>query len=133
MAIACGAVMGAGLGDSARAALMTRGFAEMCRMASAKGAETATLSGLSGLGDLALTCTSDQSRNYQFGLSLGRSEAFDASITVEGAATAQAVLDDARALNIDMPITAAVAALSTGKLQVAQAMDMLLSRPQKEE
>lgn len=133
MAIACGAVIGAGLGESARAALMTRGFAEMCRMAEAKGARASTLAGLSGFGDLALTCTSELSRNYQFGLSLGRGEAFDPTITVEGAATAQAVLAEAQKANIDMPITHAVTALSTGKLQVAQAMDMLLSRPQKEE
>ncbi len=133
MAIACGAVMGADLGESARAALMTRGFAEMCRMAQAKGADPTTLAGLSGFGDLALTCTSDKSRNYQFGLSLGRGEAFDPSITVEGAATAHAVLAEADKMNIDMPITGAVVALCTGKLQVTQAMDMLLSRPQKEE
>lgn len=133
MAIACGAVMGAGLGESARAALMTRGFAEMCRMAEFRGARASTLSGLSGFGDLALTCTSNLSRNYQFGLSLGRGEAFDPNITVEGAATAQAVLAEAQKAHLDMPITHAVAALSTGKLQVAEVMDMLLSRPQKEE
>ena len=133
MAIACGAVMGAGLGESARAALMTRGFAEMCRMAGARGADPATLAGLSGFGDLALTCTSDQSRNYQFGLSLGRGEGFDPTVTVEGAATARAVLAEAHKAGIDMPVTHAVTALADGKLQVAQAMDMLLSRPQKEE
>lgn len=133
MAIACGAVMGAGLGESARAALMTRGFAEMCRMAETRGARASTLGGLSGFGDLALTCTSSLSRNYQFGLSLGQGEPFDPNITVEGAATAQAVLAEAQKAGVDMPITQAVAALSAGKLQVAQAMDMLLSRPQKEE
>lgn len=133
MAIACGAVMGAGLGESARAALMTRGFAEMSRMARALGADPDTLAGLSGFGDLALTCTSDQSRNYRFGLSLGRNEPFDPSITVEGSATAKAVLTKASDIQVEMPITAAVVALSTGKLHLEQVMDMLLSRPLKEE
>ncbi len=133
VAIACGVVMGAGLGESARAALMTRGYAEMSRMATALGAKSETLSGLSGFGDLTLTCTSEQSRNYRFGQSLGRNIAFDPSITVEGSATAHAVLDQATQRNIDMPITAAVVGLINGKLRVEDAMDMLLSRPLKEE
>lgn len=133
IAIASGAVMGAGLGESARAALMTRGFAEMQRMALALGAQPETLSGLSGFGDLALTCTSDQSRNYRFGQSLGRGESFDANITVEGAATSRAVLERARQMKIDMPITEAVVAMLDGTLQLRQAMEMLLSRPLKEE
>jgi glycerol-3-phosphate dehydrogenase (NAD(P)+) len=133
MAIGCGVVMGAGLGESARAALMTRGFAEMCRMATALGARPETLSGLSGFGDLVLTCTSDQSRNTRFGLSLGRNEAFDPQITVEGAATARAVCHRATELGIDMPVSRAITALIDGELQVDQAMDMLLSRPLKEE
>jgi glycerol-3-phosphate dehydrogenase (NAD(P)+) len=133
IAIGCGAVMGAGLGESARAALMTRGFAEMNRLAHALGAGPETLAGLSGFGDLALTCTSAQSRNYRYGESLGRGDAFDPVITVEGAATARAVLGRARALGLDMPVTAAVAALVAGELRVAQAVDMLLSRPLKEE
>ncbi len=133
IAIACGVAIGAGLGDSARAALMTRGFAEMQRMARALGARPETLAGLSGFGDLTLTCSSEQSRNYRFGLSLGRGESFDASVTVEGAATARATLARATTLNIDMPITAAVVAVLDGKLQIPAAMDMLLSRPPKEE
>ncbi len=133
MAIGAGVVMGAALGDSARAALMTRGFAEMTRMATALGAEPETLAGLSGFGDLVLTCTSDQSRNYRFGLSLGRNEKFDPSVTVEGAATARAVYAKAQELGLDMPITAAITGLIAGELQVEQAMDMLLSRPLKEE
>ena len=133
IAIACGAVMGAGLGESARAALMTRGFAEMNRLARALGAQPGTLAGLSGFGDLALTCTSDQSRNYRFGLSIGQGTDFDPSVTVEGAATARAVLARATAMKIDMPITHAVTALVNGELRVDQAMDMLLSRPLKEE
>jgi len=133
MAIACGAVMGAKLGDSARAALMTRGYAEMKRMAEALGAHHETLSGLSGFGDLVLTCTSDQSRNYRFGISLGRSEPFDPTITVEGAATAKAASALATKHNIDMPITKAVAALSTGDVSVQDVLKALLSRPLKEE
>jgi len=133
IAIACGAVIGAGLGESARAALMTRGFAEMNRFARALGAHPDTLAGLSGFGDLALTCTSDQSRNYRFGLSIGQGAEFDPSVTVEGAATARAVLARARAMKLDMPITHAVTALVNGELRVDQAMDMLLSRPLKEE
>lgn len=133
IAIACGAVIGAGLGESARAALMTRGFAEMNRLAHAVGAQPETLAGLSGLGDLALTCTSERSRNYRFGQSIGRRADFDPSITVEGAATARAALARARALGLEMPITEAVTALVAGELRVEQAMDMLLSRPLKEE
>ncbi|MBC7132529.1 MAG: NAD(P)-dependent glycerol-3-phosphate dehydrogenase [Roseovarius sp.] len=133
IAIACGAVMGARLGESARAALMTRGFAEMNRLAHALGARPETLVGLSGLGDLALTCTSAQSRNYRYGQSLGESAPFDPAITVEGAATARAALTRARASGLDLPVTAAVAALVAGELRVSDAMDMLLSRPLKEE
>lgn len=133
MAIACGAVMGAGLGESARASLITRGFAEMNRMARAMGAQADTLAGLSGFGDLILTCTSEQSRNYSFGLSLGRAEAFDRNVTVEGAATARATLARAQSLNIDMPITQAVVALLDQKLNVREAVTQLLARPPKEE
>lgn len=133
IAIACGAAMGANLGESARAALMTRGYAEMQRMARALGARPDTLAGLSGFGDLTLTCTSAQSRNYRFGLSLGRNEAFDPNVTVEGAATARAVTARATHLEIDMPITQAVTALIDGKLAITQAMELLLSRPPKEE
>ncbi|WP_276717643.1 NAD(P)H-dependent glycerol-3-phosphate dehydrogenase [Pseudooceanicola nitratireducens] len=133
MAIACGAAIGAGLGDSARAALMTRGYAEMQRMALALGAQADTLAGLSGFGDLALTCTSDLSRNFRFGLSIGRGEAFDPSVTVEGAATARALQARARKMQIDMPITDAVVGLIDGNLDVGRAMALLLSRPLKEE
>lgn len=133
IAIACGIAIGAGLGDSARAALMTRGYAEMKRMAQALGAQPDTLSGLSGFGDLTLTCSSEQSRNYSFGLTLGRGEDFDPSITVEGAATARAALDRAKAMHIDMPITQAVVAILDGGLQISDAMEMLLTRPPKKE
>lgn len=133
MAIACGACIGAGLGDSARAALMTRGFAEMVRMATALGARPETLAGLAGLGDLALTCTSTQSRNYRFGLAMGRAEAFDTGVTVEGAATAQAAARLAARIGIEMPVTDAVAALVADRITVADALAALLARPLKEE
>lgn len=133
MAIACGAVIGAGLGDSARAALMTRGYAEMQRMALACGAKAETMAGLSGFGDLALTCTSDLSRNYRLGLSIGRGEAFDSSITVEGAATAHAVAEQARKMQLDMPITQTVTNLLDQRLTIAEAAALLLKRPLKEE
>ena len=133
IAIACGAAIGAGLGDSARAALMTRGYAEMSRMATALGASPATLAGLSGFGDLALTCTSEGSRNYRLGLAIGRGEAFDPSVTVEGAATARATDALAREKGWDLPITAAVTGLVQGRLDVKTAMAQLLSRPLKEE
>ncbi|QPM91523.1 NAD(P)H-dependent glycerol-3-phosphate dehydrogenase [Pseudooceanicola algae] len=133
MAIACGACTGAGLGDSARAALITRGYAEMQRMAAALGAQPETLAGLSGFGDLTLTCTSEGSRNYRFGQSIGRGEPFDPTITVEGAATAQATDALAARLGLDMPITRVVTGLVTGALDVTSAMDALLSRPLKEE
>lgn len=133
MAIAAGACMGAGLGDSARAALMTRGYAEMTRMAAALGAQPETLAGLSGFGDLVLTCTSDGSRNYRFGLALGRAEDFDPTVTVEGAATARAALAWAQDHDIDMPITQAITALLDGKLDVTEAVQALLSRPLRPE
>ncbi|WP_417677940.1 NAD(P)H-dependent glycerol-3-phosphate dehydrogenase [Pseudodonghicola sp.] len=133
IAIACGAVIGAGLGDSARAALMTRGYAEMQRLARHLGAEADTLAGLSGFGDLALTCTSTLSRNYRLGLALGQGEVFDPSVTVEGAATAHATDAKARAMGLDMPITACVVGLLDGKLTLDAAMTALLTRPLKEE
>lgn len=133
IAIACGAAIGAGLGDSARAAVMTRGFAEMNRLAIDLGGRPATLAGLSGFGDLTLTCTSAQSRNYRLGLSIGAGEPFDPSVTVEGAATALAVAKLATRRGIDMPITQAVAGLLENRLDVQAAMSALLSRPLKEE
>lgn len=133
MAIACGAVIGAGLGDSARAALMTRGYAEMQRMALACGARAETLAGLSGFGDLTLTCSSTLSRNYQLGLSIGRGEGFDPKITVEGAATARATAAKAKTMGLDMPITETVVGLLDGDLTIATAGAQLLARPLKEE
>lgn len=133
MAIAAGVVIGAGLGDSARAALMTRGYAEMLRFALARGARAETLAGLSGFGDLVLTCTSSQSRNFSFGLSLGRGESFDPATTVEGAATARAVARIGRTQALDLPVSTAVAALVDGRITVTEAIQSLLSRPLKQE
>jgi glycerol-3-phosphate dehydrogenase (NAD(P)+) len=133
IAIACGTAMGAGLGESARAALMTRGFAEMQRLAAHLNADPQTLSGLSGFGDLTLTCTSEQSRNYCLGLSLGQGTRFNPNTTVEGAATAKAVHLLAQESALDLPITAAVAGLLENRLDVATAMRDLLARPLKEE
>ncbi|QFT74674.1 NAD(P)H-dependent glycerol-3-phosphate dehydrogenase [Ruegeria sp. THAF33] len=133
MAIGCGAAIGAGLGDSARAALMTRGFAEMQRFAAMRGARPDTLMGLSGLGDLVLTCSSELSRNYRFGLSLGLNQPFDSQTTVEGVATARAMSDIAAKEGLDMPISATVADLSHGAYSVTEAIQNLLNRPLKEE
>lgn len=133
IAIAAGVVIGAGLGDSARAALMTRGYAEMVRLAVALGARPETLAGLSGLGDLVLTCTSTQSRNFRYGFALGRTEVFDAKITVEGVATAQAVVKLAAGLGLDVPVTAMVNALALGQIALDDAIGQLMSRPLKQE
>lgn len=133
IAIACGVAIGAGLGDSARAALMTRGFAEMQRLAEALGADPQTLTGLSGLGDLALTCTSSLSRNYGYGLALGAGTDIDPTMTVEGAATSRAVTRLGQKRGIDLPICAIVAALTGRRISVETALQTLLSRPLKEE
>ncbi|MFC3182252.1 NAD(P)H-dependent glycerol-3-phosphate dehydrogenase [Cypionkella sinensis] len=133
IAIAAGVVMGAGLGDSARAALMTRGYAEMVRLAQALGARAETLAGLSGFGDLVLTCTSAQSRNFRFGQALGAGQGFDPTVTVEGAATAKAVHNMAKSMDIDMPITSMIAALIDNQITLPQAITALLTRPLKQE
>lgn len=133
IAIAAGVTIGAELGDSARAALITRGFAEMQRLALRLGAQPATLAGLSGLGDLVLTCTSDQSRNFRYGRALGAGQNFDAAITVEGVATARALRQLAHDLDIDLPICTVVADLIDNRHDVSAALAALLSRPLKEE
>ena len=133
IAIAAGTVIGAGLGDSARAAIITRGFAEMTRLAIHLGARPETLTGLSGLGDLTLTCTSAGSRNFRFGCAIGSGSAWDSATTVEGAATARALALMAARDGLDLPIAAMVARLAEGRVSVEKAMDHLLSRPLKEE
>lgn len=133
IAIAAGAAIGAGYGDSARASIVTRGFAEMQRLAAALGARPETLNGLSGLGDLVLTCTSEQSRNFRYGLALGAGRPFSKATTVEGAATARAVSALARQKGIEMPISDLVAGLAEGRIDMKNALDILLNRPLKEE
>lgn len=132
VAIACGMVEGARLGMSARAALMTRGFAEMTRLAVAMGARAETLAGLSGLGDLSLTCTSRQSRNFALGAALGAGGAGPEG-TVEGVATARAACRLGARHGVETPIAAAVADVLDGISTLEAAMDALLSRPLKEE
>lgn len=131
VAIAAGIAMGAGLGDSARAALMTRGFAEMVRHAEASGARRETLFGLSGFGDLVLTCTSAQSRNFRHGLTIGAGTGVAEGVTVEGVTTALA-LSEARP-DADLPVTHTVAAVVSGRMEVAEAAAALLARPLKRE
>ena len=135
IAIAAGIVVGAGLGDSARAALMTRGFAEMQRFASRMGARPETLMGLSGFGDLVLTCTSAQSRNFSHGLALGQGLPPDPHKTVEGVATASAVMAQAADLDMaaEMPVTFMVTEVTAGRIGIADAIQNLMSRPLKEE
>ena len=133
VAIACGVTMGASLGESARAALMARGFAEMTRIALASGARAETLGGLSGLGDLVLTCTSEQSRNYRYGLALGRTGRAPEDGTYEGASTADAAVELAARLGVDAPVIEATAALVAGRLGVQEATETLMSRPLRRE
>lgn len=133
IAIAAGVVIGAGLGESARAALMTRGFAEMQRLALHQGAKVETLAGLSGFGDLVLTCTSAQSRNFRFGTALGAGADFDPAMTVEGVATAQAVATLSQKYGVEMPVTQMVAALTKNQITLEDAIRALMSRPLKPE
>ncbi len=132
IALACGMAIGAGLGESARAALLTRGFAEMQRLGVALGARAETFQGLSGLGDLALTCASAQSRNFAQGLAFGRGNGHTGG-TVEGLATAQVAAELAIKLGVEAPITAAVAEVVAGRASLGEAMEALLARPLKEE
>ena len=132
VAIACGMAEGAALGHSARAAVMTRGFAEMTRLAEALGARPETLAGLSGLGDLSLTCNSLQSRNFALGHALGAGKTAPGG-TVEGVATARAACELAARHGVELPIAAAVAAVLDGQLTLGAAIDALLARPLKEE
>jgi len=133
LAIAAGIVTGRNLGASAQAALIARGFAELRRLAVALGAEGETLMGLSGLGDLVLTCTSGQSRNFAYGERLGGGETAAEGVLVEGAATAAAAARLAAEHHVDMPVVAAVAAVIDGMLTVDGAIDGLLARPLKRE
>lgn len=138
LAIACGIVEGRGLGESARAALIARGLAELMRFAQAHGGAARTVSGLSGLGDLVLTATSHQSRNLRFGLALGKGAPLDELMAPqaplsEGTFTALVAARISTEKNIDMPITQAVAAILRGKLGIDEAVDALMTRPLKSE
>ncbi len=137
LAIACGVVDGAGLGQNARAALIARGFAEMTRFGIARGARPETLAGLSGLGDLVLTCSSTSSRNFSLGLGLGRGKRAadllaDRRTVAEGAFTAPVLAEAAAEAGIDMPITAAVCQLLEG-VPASEVIHGLLARPLREE
>jgi glycerol-3-phosphate dehydrogenase (NAD(P)+) len=133
VAIAAGVTIGAGLGQSARAALMTRGYAEMVRFARSFGARAETLAGLSGLGDLVLTCTSQQSRNFRYGIALGSDQTPEQGVTVEGVATSRALVRVAKDRGIEMPVAGMVAALCEGTVPLSGAVDALMNRPLKEE
>ncbi len=138
LAIACGVVEGRGLGRSAHAALITRGFAELTRLAIALGGRADTVAGLCGLGDLVLTCSSAQSRNMSVGLALGGGQslqqALDGKVSVaEGVASAPVVRALAARLGVEAPISAATAAILAGEIGVDEAIEGLLSRPLKSE
>jgi glycerol-3-phosphate dehydrogenase (NAD(P)+) len=132
LAIAAGIVEGRGLGESARAALTTRGFAELCRFAESYGAKPETLAGLSGLGDLILTCSPGQSRNFAFGRDLGSglpvAQAGGGRLA-EGVHTARVLVEIATARGIEMPVSAAVDAVIAGRWSIEQAITALLARP----
>jgi glycerol-3-phosphate dehydrogenase (NAD(P)+) len=136
IAIAAGAVIGVRLGENARAALITRGLAEMSRLAAHLGGRAETVTGLSGLGDLLLTCTGESSRNYSLGLALGCGQSLVSilsarSSVTEGVATAPALV--ARATPLELPIMAAVADLLAGVVSLRGAIDRLLARPLRDE
>jgi glycerol-3-phosphate dehydrogenase (NAD(P)+) len=138
LAIGCGVVDGAGLGLNARAALIARGFAEMQRYGLARGARAETLAGLSGLGDLVLTCNSENSRNFSLGRGLGQGKSVkellaDRRTVAEGAHTAPILLESAQTLGVDMPIVTAVCTLLEGRAAVGDVVAALLSRPLRPE
>lgn len=133
LAIAAGAAIGRGLGASAQAALVTRGFAELRRIGHAMGAKPETIMGLSGLGDLMLTCSSAQSRNFSYGLALGRGEDLTKRPLAEGVATAPIAAEICAKNAISAPIIEATADLLTGKITIDEAVKALINRPLKTE
>jgi len=133
LAIAAGIVVGKSLGSSAQAALTTRGFSELARFGRALGARSETLVGLSGLGDLILTCSSPQSRNFALGLALGRGERPAPGKLAEGEFTAPVLVELAASQNVDMPVSRAVAAILSGTITIDAAIEGLLTRPFKAE
>ena len=138
LAIACGIVMGRGLGENARAALVTRGLAELARLAGALGGRTETMLGLAGVGDVVLTCNSMKSRNASLGFELGRGRALadilkERRSVAEGVSTAGALEALAARLAVDMPICSTIAAVLSGRAEIDQAIRTLLARPLKHE
>jgi glycerol-3-phosphate dehydrogenase (NAD(P)+) len=133
LAIAAGIVVGKKLGASAQAALTTRGFSELARLGRACGARAETMVGLSGLGDLILTCSSPQSRNFALGLALGSGEPKPAGKLAEGEFTAPVLIELAASQGIELPVSMAVAAILSGKLTIDAAIEALLTRPFKSE
>jgi glycerol-3-phosphate dehydrogenase (NAD(P)+) len=138
IAIAAGAVIGAGLGENARAALVTRGLAELSRLTVALGGRQETAAGLSGLGDLLLTTTGPGSRNTSLGVELGHGRSLEEALAgrvgvAEGVATAPAIVARAAQVGVELPICAAVADLLAGELTVGDAMGRLLARPRRDE
>ena len=134
LAIGCGIVEGRGLGDNARAALITRGLTEIIRLAAAKGAKPESLMGLSGLGDLTLTCNALQSRNFSLGVALGQGQSLDAILgqrtsVAEGVASAASVSELAGRLGVDMPICLAVNGILHQDVDIDAAIEALLARP----
>jgi glycerol-3-phosphate dehydrogenase (NAD(P)+) len=133
LAIAAGIVAGRKLGASAQAALTTRGFSELTRLGRACGARAETMMGLSGLGDLILTCASPQSRNFALGLALGRGEPRRSDKLAEGEFTAPVLIELAASQHVDMPVSQAVAAILSGAVTIDAAIEGLLTRPFKAE
>lgn len=133
LAIAAGIVVGRQLGASAQAALTTRGFSELVRLGRACGARSETMAGLSGLGDLILSCSSAQSRNFALGAALGRGEPPPSGKLAEGEFTAPVLVELAASQNVDMPVSSAVAAILSGMATIDEAIESLLTRPFKAE
>ena len=133
LAIAAGIAVGRKLGASALAALTTRGFSELIRLGHACGARSETMAGLSGLGDLILTCSNQQSRNFALGIALGRGETPPSGKLAEGEFTAPVLIELAHSKNIDMPVSSAVAAILSGAITIDAAIEGLLTRPFKAE
>jgi glycerol-3-phosphate dehydrogenase (NAD(P)+) len=133
LAIAAGIVAGRKLGASAQAAVTTRGFSELVRLGQACGARSETMAGLSGLGDLILSCSSPQSRNFTLGIALGRGEPRPSGRLAEGEFTASVLVELAASQNVDMPVSNAVAAILSGAVTIDEAIEGLLTRPFKAE
>jgi glycerol-3-phosphate dehydrogenase (NAD(P)+) len=138
IAIAAGVVMGAGLGENARAALITRGIVEIARLAAAYGGRSETVTGLSGMGDLLLTCTGPSSRNFSLGFELGKGHSLQAilanrTMVTEGVATAPALIALALERRVEMPITQVVASLLAGNMTISQTVNSLMNRALRDE